>query len=211
MGMVPAGAAPMGGAGIGVAPMAMGARAAGAGMPGTYGAMGMSGMSGTGGAAGMGMGGGAMGVTGMGGGSGALGMAGQHSSMGGQMAMGGHGPADDMHGDGLFSTMLGYDPLANSEFELNRESRGGILSVWSRSSRSHFSGIEDALSLNGDARTTMVGADYARGALTVGLSVGRTLGLGGYSGPNGGQMSTSMTGFYPWVGYQVNDGSPCGA
>ena len=106
---------------------------------------------------------------------------------------------------GLFGTMMGYDPLANSEFELNRESRGGILSVWSRSSRSHFSGIEDALSLDGDVRTTMVGADYARGPLTVGLSVGRTLGLGGYSGPSGGRMSTSMTGFYPWVGYQVND------
>ena len=33
--------------------------------------------------------------------------------------------------------------------------RGGILSLWSRSSRSHFSGMEDALSLNGDVRTTM--------------------------------------------------------
>ena len=43
----------------------------------------------------------------------------------------------------------------------------------------------------------------ARTAL--GLSVGRTAGLGGYSGPSGGRMSTSMTGFYPWVGYQVND------
>ena len=65
--------------------------------------------------------------------------------------------------------------------------------------------IEDALSLDGDVRTTMVGADYARGPLTLGLSVGRTLGLGGYSGPSGGRMSTSMTGFYPWAGYQVSD------
>ncbi|MCY4511935.1 MAG: hypothetical protein OXG35_33970, partial [Acidobacteria bacterium] len=101
--------------------------------------------------------------------------------------------------------MVGYDPLSNSEFELNRESRGGILSVWSRRSRSYFSGMEDALSLDGDVRTTMIGADYSRGALTVGLSVGRTLGLGGYSGPGGGRMSTSMTGFYPWAGYQVSD------
>ena len=93
----------------------------------------------------------------------------------------------------------------DSEFELNRESRGGVLSVWSRSSRSYFSGLEDALSLDGDVRTTMVGADYSRGALTVGLSVGRTAGLGGYSGPSGGRMSTSMTGVYPWAGYQVND------
>ena len=47
----------------------------------------------------------------------------------------------------------------------------------------------------------MFGADYSRGALTVGLPVGRTLGMGGYRGTSGGQMSTSMTGFYPWVGY----------
>ena len=74
-----------------------------------------------------------------------------------------------------------------------------------REGGSHFTGMEDALSLNGDVRTTMFGADYSRGALTVGLSVGRTLGLGGYRGTSGGQMSTSMTGVYPWVGYQVNE------
>ena len=89
------------------------------------------------------------------------------------------GSVGDAHETGLFSTMAGHDPRANSEFELNRESRGGILSVWSRSSRSHFSGLEEALSLNGDVRTTMVEADYSRGALTVGLSVGRTIGQGG--------------------------------
>ena len=43
--------------------------------------------------------------------------------------------------------------------------------------------------------------DTDRGALTL----GRTLGLGGYRGTSGGQMSTSMNGFYPWVGYQVNE------
>ena len=77
--------------------------------------------------------------------------------------------------------------------------------MWSRSSRSHFGGAEGALSLGGDVRTTMFGADYTRGALVVGLSVGRTLGLGGYSGPSAGEMTSSMTGFYPWLGYQVND------
>ena len=35
------------------------------------------------------------------------------------------GAADE---PGLFGTMLGHNPLSNSEFELNRESRGGILS-----------------------------------------------------------------------------------
>ena len=65
--------------------------------------------------------------------------------------------------------------------------------------------MEGALSLNGDMRTTMLGADYSRGPLMVGLSVGRTLGRGGYGGPRAGQVTTSMTGFYPWLGYRVND------
>ncbi len=145
------------------------------------------------------------GAMGMGGMPGAIGMAGQHAAMGGGAAMGGYGPGA-AHGGGLFDSLgMGGDLLSNSEFELNRESRGGMLSVWRGSSRSHFSGLENVLSLNGDLCTTMLGADYSRGALTVGLSVGRTLGMGGYRGTSGGRMTTSMTGFYSWVGYQVND------
>ena len=190
MGTGPAGAVPMGGSAIGS--HATGVGAFGGGTAGLVGAMGMSGATG-------------MGVHGMRGTAGAIGTAGRQP-MGGAAAMGGYGLAGGAYGGGLFGSMApGGDPFSNSELELNRESRGGILSVWSRSSRSHFSGMEDALSLNGDVRTTMVGADYSRGALTVGLSVGRTLGLGGYSGPSGGQMSTSMTGFYPWAGYQVSE------
>ena len=193
MGTGMAGAVPMGGA----APVAMGSHPAG---PAAFGA-GSAGMRGA-----MGMGG-AMGMAGVGGTAGAMGtgLAGV-ASMGGASAMAGYGPADGMHGGGLFGSMgMGGGVFSDSELELNRESHGGVLSVWSRSSRSYFSGMEDALSLDGDVRTTMVGADYSRGALTVGLSVGRTLGLGGYSGPSGGRMSTSMTGFYPWAGYQFND------
>ena len=55
------------------------------------------------------------------------------------------------HGGALGSFLPGGDLFANSEFELNREQHGGIFSLWSRSSRSYFSGMEDALSLNGQA------------------------------------------------------------
>ena len=202
-----AGAASMGMGPAGGAPMGMGPHAAGAGAFGVS----TGGMNGMG--AGMGgMPGGAMGMTGMGAaasmGMNGMGAAGGAMGMGAVPgAMGGYGPAGGMHGGGLLGSMgMGGDLFSNSEFELNRESRGGMLSVWSRSSRSYFSGLENALSLDGDVRTTMFGADYSRGALTLGLSVGRTLGLGGYRrDASAGQMTTSMTGFYPWVGYQVND------
>ena len=190
MGMGPAGAAPMG----------MGSHAAGAGAFGVS-TSGMTGMGGAMGMTGMSAAGGAMGMTGVGAADGAMGMGGMPG------AMGGYGSAGGAHGGGMLGSMgMGGELFSNSEFELNRESRGGMLSVWSRSSRSYFSGLENALSLDGDVRTTMFGADYSRGALTVGLSVGRTLGMGGFRrDANGGQMTTSMTGFYPWVGYQVND------
>ena len=129
----------------------------------------------------------------MGGMTGPTGMAGQQPPMG-------RGSVGDAHETGLFRTMVGPDPLSNSEFELNREVRGGTLSLWCRNSRPHFSGMEDALSLTGDVRTSTLEADYARGPLTVGLSVGRTLGLGGDSGRSSGRMTMSMTGFYPWMG-----------
>ena len=47
----------------------------------------------------------------------------------------------------------------------------------SRGARSSFSGREGALSLGGDVRTTMVGADYAKGPLVA----GRTLSSSGSS------------------------------
>ena len=189
MGGFAMGAAPMGGVAMGgTAPMGMGSRTAGPGAPGA-GMTGARGMSGMGGVNGMGMGG----MTG------SMGMAGQQSPMG-------HGPAGDARETGLFGTMVGYDPLSNSEFELNpRGPRRHACRCGAGAPGRTSAGMDDALSLNGDVRTSMFGADYARGPLTIGLSVGRTLGLGGYSGPSTGQMTTSMTGFYPWVGYQVSD------
>ena len=137
-------------------------------------------------------------------GTGTTGMTGRQPPMGVGAAMP-DGPSGGAHGGGFGSFLPGGDLFSNSEFELNREQHGGVVSVWSRSSRSYFGGMEGALSLNGDVRTTMLGADYSRGPLIVGLSVGRTLGLGGYGGRSAGQVTSSMTGFYPWLGYQVND------
>ena len=95
--------------------------------------------------------------------------------------------------------------FADSEFEFNREHRGGVVSLWSRSAHSWFGGEEGALALNGHVRTTMIGADYTRGPLTVGLSVNRSLGLGNYDGPSAGVVTSAMTGFFPWASYQVTD------
>lgn len=99
----------------------------------------------------------------------------------------------------------GHDLLRDSEFELNRARDGNVFSVWSRSARSSFGGRQGPLSLNGDVRTTMVGADYTRGRLMAGLSLARSHGLGGYGGGHDGQVEASTTGLYPWLGYRVSE------
>ena len=184
-------------------PMA-GSPVAGAGALGTpgRGGMGMPGAAGRmGGGTGMpGVGAGRMG--------GAALMGTSPGAPGGAGPMGGAaGPDGGLLGGGLYALGLGGDSLlTGSSFALNRETgHGGILSFWSRGARSHFSGREGALSLGGDVRTTMFGADYAKGPLVAGLSLSHSRGLGEYLGASGGQVASAVTGLYPWLGYKATD------
>ena len=100
----------------------------------------------------------------------------------------------------------GGDMLTGSAFAVNRETRhGGVLSFWSRGAQSSFMGREGALALDGNVRTTMFGADYAKGPLVVGLSLANSRGLGSYAGVDDGRMASSVTGLYPWLGYKATD------
>ena len=54
-------------------------------------------------------------------------------------------------------------------------------------------------------RTTLVGADYAKGPLVTGLSLAHSWGLGNYAGPGAGQVASSVTGLYPWLGYRATE------
>ena len=133
---------------------------------------------------------------------GATGPMGGAAGLGGAGTMSGAaGPAGGMLQMGL----VGGDPLTGSAFSMNRESRGGILSFWSRGARSHFAGREGTLGLNGDVRTTMFGADYAKGPLVAGLSLSNSRGLGEYTGVAAGEVLSSVTGLYPWLGYKATD------
>ena len=109
--------------------------------------------------------------------------------------------------DGLLDSAFGGgDVLTGSAFALNRETRGGgIVSFWSRGAQSHFAGRDGALALDGAVRTTMVGADYARGPLVMGLSLAHSRGLGGYDGVSAGRAASAVTGLYPWLGYRVSE------
>ena len=117
------------------------------------------------------------------------------------------GPDGGLFDRGLSSMGLGVENLlTSSSFALTRETRqGGILSFWSRGARSSFAGREEALSLGGDVRTMMFGADYAKGPLVTGLSLSNSRGLGEYAGVTDGQVASAVTGLYPWLGYKLSD------
>ena len=128
-------------------------------------------------------------------------------------AMGGlhSGGMEQMHGDqaGQYGMGIGFQRdrvLSGSEFALNRAtSRGGILSFWSRSAQSQFHGRDGVMALNGDVRTTMVGADYSKGRMVTGVSLSHSRGLGNYASVDSGRMTSAVTGLYPWIGYKASD------
>ena len=197
------------GGSAGVHPAGMGSHTAMAGPPAVGAApMGAPGRGG-GGALMMGGGGPMSGAAGMAGGAASLQTPGLGAAGFGGGAPPGAGPMggpSGPHGGGFLQMGLGGgDLLTGSDFSMNRESRGGILSFWSRGAQSRFSGREGALSLGGDVRTTMFGADYAKGPVVAGLSLSNSRGLGEYAGAAGGQVASSVTGLYPWLGYKMTE------
>ena len=86
-------------------------------------------------------------------------------------------PAGNMDDVAGFSGGLGPGPgpdqfLGGSSFAPNRATSGGdSLSFWSRSASSSLAGRENLLALSGDVRTTMFGADYAKGRMVTGVSL----------------------------------------
>ena len=117
------------------------------------------------------------------------------------------GVQSDLSGSELLRRGLGGgDLLMGSGFVLNRETGAGAsVSLWSRGMESRFSGRDGELSLDGGVRTTMFGADYAKGPLMAGLMLSHRRGLGGYQGADVGQVASSVTGLHPWVGYKLTE------
>ena len=200
------------GGSAGVHPAGMGSHTAMAGSP-AVGAVPLGTPGRGGGALMMGGGGPMSGAAGMAGGAASVQTPGLGAAGFGGAAPLGAGPAGGpsgldggLNGGGFLQMGLGGgDLLTGSDFAMNRESRGGILSFWSRGAQSRFSGREGALSLGGDVRTTMFGADYARGPVVAGLSLSNSRGLGEYAGVAGGQVASSVTGLYPWLGYKMTE------
>ncbi len=106
----------------------------------------------------------------------------------------GFGNAHGFHsGGGQSQTMTMQEALLGSSFTATgaKDGTGGSLAFWGRAAQGSFDGREGAFSLDGDATTAMLGADYARGNWLVGLALMQSAGEGGYrdTGPRRGDAS----------------------
>ncbi len=115
--------------------------------------------------------------------------------------------AADDRSRGWSRTLTGRQMLMGSSFSLAAETAGGgFAGLWGRMAQARFAGREDALSLDGDVTTGLLGADYAWGRWRSGLVVSHSIGEGGYRGDSAGEIEATVTALTPWAGYRVTEG-----
>ena len=118
------------------------------------------------------------------------------------------GHMSDPTGDGASrQAPTGRDLLTSSAFTLTGGSAdGGFGTLWGRGVVSHFTGEDGALSLDGEVATGMLGADWVSGRWLTGLTLALSRGTGGYRAADGsGDIESTLTGLYPWVGYHLTE------
>ena len=138
------------------------------------------------------------------------------------LAGSGETPQDGLraHSDWIAGGLAGTDPgtsaalnltardlITGSAFAATGETAGGgFAAVWGRGAYSSFSGQDSGVTLDGELTTAMLGADYAAGRWIAGVSLSVSEGEGTY-GLDGkeGELDSSLTGFYPYVGYAINE------
>ena len=113
-------------------------------------------------------------------------LGGDADGLAGDFATGpGGGPARAFGDDpapGASRTLTVREALLGSSFTATgaQDATGGSLAFWGRAAQGSFDGHEGTFSLDGEATTAMLGADYARGDWLVGLALMQSAGEGGY-------------------------------
>ena len=103
--------------------------------------------------------------------------------------------------------LTGRDLLTSTSFTLTGgDADNGFGALWGRGVVTHFAGEDGALSLDGEVATGMVGADWVAGRWLTGLTLALSRGTGGYrAAGSSGDVESTLTGLYPWVGYHLTD------
>ena len=86
------------------------------------------------------------------------------------------------------------------------EDESGRWSLWARGSRSSFSGREDALTLEGNVSTGVMGADYERGRVLAGVAIAYSAGEGSYTEADArGEVESTLLSAYPYLRYTLSE------
>ena len=102
--------------------------------------------------------------------------------------------------------LTGRELLTGTSFALTGGTpEGGFGALWGRGAVSRFDGREGELVLDGEVTSAMLGADITRERGTVGLMLSHSRGEGGYRGEGEGEVSSTLTGLYPYGRYEVNE------
>ena len=132
-------------------------------------------------------------------------------------ASGGFGDAPSGTGTGPGSRrsrgMGGTDFLLETSLALTGvrdPDHGGSLAFWGRAARGSFEGREEALDLDGEVTTALLGADYARDDWLAGVALTRSAGKGGYAhaaagAAGGGDVAASLTAAIPYAYVQASE------
>ena len=126
---------------------------------------------------------------------------------------------DDFFSDGLVSgasrELSARELLSGTAFRFASQEGGddaGQWTMWGRGAWSGFDARDEALTLDGDVATGMVGTDYRRDGWLAGLVFSHSEGSGTYAldgateeGTTKGELDTSLTGFHPYLGIELSE------
>ena len=118
------------------------------------------------------------------------------------------GETDEEDADGFVEgTMSPGELLASSSFTLTRgTAETGFASVWGRGAVTRFDGREDALDVDGEVASAMLGADFSRDALLAGLMLSHSRGEGGYrDGSGAGTVASTLTALFPYARWALSE------
>ena len=102
--------------------------------------------------------------------------------------------------------VTGRDFLTGTSFALTGGSdAAGFGALWGQGAISRFDGREDDVTLSGEVRSGMLGADWMRDRATAGLVLSHAQGDGEYrSAQHGGRVESVLTGLYPYWQYEAS-------
>ena len=108
-----------------------------------------------------------------------------------------------------FQPLSAGEVLPTTAFALTSEQAegGGSLALWGRGAWSHFEGTDDALTLEGDVVSGILGIDGTVGSWLLGVALSHNAGTGGYqrASKRDGDVQASLTIAAPYAVVHVSD------